>query len=109
MVKVYLLIGPLLCVFLLACDKSPSDIRYTATGTGPSITVTFIDGTGMTEVYNGVSPWNYSFTAKSGAELSVTGGSGSVGTSEVHIFVNGKDKAQDTETGLNATARTTVP
>jgi len=99
----------LLPLLLAACSKAPSNIKYTASGTGFGFSVDFVDGNGNHQTYTGASPWENDFTANSGASLSVTGGSGASGTSTVHIYINGVDKASDTETGLNATARTTVP
>jgi len=108
MMKKFLLFIPLLLA--VACTKDPSNIKYTASGDGPAgITVDYVDGNGIHQSYTGASPWESSFTAKSGTSLSVSGGSGSFGTSSVHIYINGVDKANDTETGNNATAKTTVP
>jgi len=97
----------LLC--LASCNKDPSTIKYTVSGTGPSITADYVDGDGIHETFSGTSPWQTTFTANSGANLSITGGSGTIGTSEVHIFIDGVDKAHDVRNGVNATATTTVP
>ena len=92
-----------------ACTKASSTVKYTASGTGSGFTVTYTDASGNNQTYSGSSPWETSFTANSGASLSVSGGTGATGTSEVHIYVNGADRAHDTETGKNASASTTVP
>jgi hypothetical protein len=100
-----------LCTVLIfvSCTKNPSDIKFTASGTGSMLTVHYVDGMGNPQTYNGKSPFQETFTANSGAELSLSAGSGPSETNEVHIFINGADKAHDTETGLDATARVVVP
>jgi hypothetical protein len=93
----------------VSCAKAPSDIKFTASGTGNNFTVQFVDSHGNPQTYNGLSPFQESFTANSGADLSLSAGSGPSGTNEVHIFINGTEKASDKETGLNATTRAVVP
>jgi hypothetical protein len=106
--RMYLISAFLLCVFC-SCTKSPADIKFTAKGTGSNFMVQYVDGKGNPQTYNGLSPFEEIFTANSGANLSVSAGSGPSGTNEVHIFINGTDKAHDVETGLDATARVVVP
>jgi len=95
--------------FFSACQLAESTIKYTASGTSGTLTVNYVDVTGVSETYTGPSPWQLNFSAKSGAQLSVSAGNGPNGTSTVDIYINGTDKAHDTETGVNSTASITVP
>jgi len=103
----YLLL--LLPIVLWSCQPAESNIKYTATGSGGALTVNYVDATGVSQTYNGSSPWQLNFSAKSGAQLSVTANNGPNGTSTVDIYINGTDKAHDTETGVSSTASITVP
>jgi hypothetical protein len=99
----------LLPFFLVSCQPAESNIKYTATGSSGGLTVNYVDATGTSQTYNGSSPWELNFSAKSGAQLSVTASNGPNDTSTVDIYINGADKAHDTETGVSSTASITVP
>src|ERR1700722_17147802 len=90
-----------------SCQPAESTIKYNASGTGGSLTVNYVDATGTNELYTGSSPWQLNFSAKSGAQLSVTANCGPNGSSTVDIYVNGVDKAHDSENGVSSSASIT--
>jgi len=98
----------LFLVVLCSCAKGPYSVNYSASGNSGTLYVSYIDENGLTQNYTGTSPWNYSFTVKSGASLKVSAHCDITGTSTVDIKINNVDKANDTETGTNATASTTA-
>ena len=104
--KKYLFLFLLLSTVLFSCAKGPYSVKYTASGSSGILNVSYIDENGNNQSYTGNSPWNYSFTAKSGMYLKVSASCDAGGTSEVHIFINNVDKVHDTETGFTAEADT---
>ena len=95
-------------VYLSSCQPADSSIRYVASGSG-TLTVDYVDAMGNSQQYIGPSPFEQNFTAKSGAELSISASCGPNGTSTVDIYINGNDKAHDTETAIRSSASITVP
>lgn len=93
---------------LSSCTQGPYAVKYTASGDVGTLHVSFIDDEGITQDYTGTSPFHYSFSTKFGSSLKISAHCDFNGTTEVHIFINGVDKVQDTETGFNATASTTA-
>jgi|GEM_PF-3513296 len=99
----------LFSIIFWGCQPAESTIKYTASGTGGTLTVNYVDASGYSQVYTGSSPWQLNFSAKSGAQLSVSAGCGPNGTSVVDIYINGADKAHDSQTAVNSSASITVP
>jgi ribose 5-phosphate isomerase len=97
-----------LLVYLSSCQPEESSVRYIASGSG-TLTVNYVDAMGTSQEYNGASPFEQDFSAKSGAQLSISATCGPNGTSTVDIYINGADKAHDTETAIKSSASITVP
>ena len=98
-----------LLVYLSSCQPAESSIRYNATGTGGTLSVNYVDATGTSQTYTGPSPFELNFSAKSGAAISISATCGPNGTSTVDIYIDGNDKAHDTETAIRSSASITVP
>jgi len=95
-------------VYLSSCQPAESSVRYIASGSG-TLTVNYVDASGTSQEYMGPSPFELDFSANSGAQLSISATCGPNGTSTVDIYINGADKAHDTETAIKSSASITVP